>query len=98
MLSVPGVLQQLIGGFAPLFSKRVWAQVQVLVIGAILAPRKRTVTSALRIMGLSQDRQFQQYPRVLNRARWSSLALARELLRVRVTTFVPTGRGGHRPG
>ena len=59
MLPVPGVLQQLIVGFAPLFSKRVWAHVQVLVVGAILAPQKRTVTSALRIMGLSQDRQFQ---------------------------------------
>jgi hypothetical protein len=42
-----GVLQ----GFAPLFSARVWPQVQLLVIGAILSPGKRTVTTALRVLG-----------------------------------------------
>jgi hypothetical protein len=63
----------------------------VLVIGAILAPGKRTVTAVLRVMGLSQERQFQRYHRVLNRARWSSLALSRILLRLIVASFVPEG-------
>ena len=42
-------------------------------------------------MGLSDERQFQTYHRVLNRAAWSSWALSRELLKLLVKTFVPTG-------
>ena len=91
MPSVPVALMQLIVKFAPLFSKRVWAHAQVLVVGALLAPGKRTVTAVLRVMGLSQERQFQNYHRVLNRAQWSSLALARVLLGMVVRTFVPAG-------
>jgi hypothetical protein len=91
MLSVPVTLMQLIVRFAPVFSKRVWAHAQVLVVGALLAPGKRTVTAVLRVMGLSQERQFQKYHRVLNRAQWSSLALARVLVGMVVGTFVPAG-------
>jgi hypothetical protein len=81
----------LIQVFAPHFSKLVWEQAQVLLIGAILVPGRRTVTAVLRIMGLSDERQFQTYHRVLNRAVWSSWALSRTLLQVLVTTLVPTG-------
>jgi DDE superfamily endonuclease len=91
MLSVPVTLMELIVKFAPVFSKRMWAHAQVLVVGALLAPGKRTVTAVLRVMGLSQEVQFQKYHRVLNRAQWSSLALARVLLGMVVRTFVPTG-------
>jgi hypothetical protein len=91
MRSIPVTLTQLIVKFAPLFSKRVWTHAQVLVVGALLAPGKRTVTAVLRVMGLSQERQFQAYHRVLNRARWSSLAVARVLLGLVVRTFAPTG-------
>jgi hypothetical protein len=91
MLAVPVTLTRLIVKFAPLFSKRVWEHAQVLVVGALLAPGKRTVTAVLRVMGLSQERHFQQYHRVLNRARWASLAVARVLLGLVVHTFVPTG-------
>jgi hypothetical protein len=72
-------------------SKRVWEHAQVLIVGALLAPGKRTVTAVLRVMGLSQEGQFQKYHRVLNRARWSSVAVAHVLLRLVVDTFVPTG-------
>ena len=37
--------------FAPLFSKSVFQHAHVLLMGAILSPGKRTVTSALRVMG-----------------------------------------------
>ncbi|HEX9844481.1 MAG TPA: transposase, partial [bacterium] len=40
-------------------------------------------------MGLSDEAQFQNYHRVLNRARWSSRALSRILLRLLVAAFVP---------
>jgi len=52
MLTLPVELANLIVGFAPLFSNPVWEHVQVLLVGAILAPGKRTVTSALRARGI----------------------------------------------
>ncbi|MCW5969180.1 MAG: transposase [Blastocatellales bacterium] len=91
MLTLPAELLPLIVEFAPLFSKRVWRHAQVLLIGAILAPGKRTVTSCLRVMGLSDERRFEKYHRVLNRARWSALAASRILLHLLLTAFVPSG-------
>lgn len=91
MLTLPSELTGLIVAFAPLFSKPVWQHAQVLLVGAILAPGKRTVTSALRVCGLSQERHFQAYHRALNRARWSSLRASRILLSLLVSTFVPEG-------
>jgi hypothetical protein len=91
MPTLPSELTSLIVSFAPLFSKPVWQHAQVLLVGAILAPGKRTVTAALRVMGLSHERHFQTYHRVLNRARWSSLAASRRLLSVLVKQLAPTG-------
>lgn len=91
MLTLPIELASLILAFAPLFSKRVFYSVQVLVVGAILAPGKRTITAILRVMGLSQEKHFQNYHRILNRAVWSPLAVSRVLLGMLVTTFAPTG-------
>ena len=45
-------IQEILNAFAPLFSKPVWLNTQIMIIGAILCIRKRTVTSALRVMGL----------------------------------------------
>jgi hypothetical protein len=91
MWTLPTGFADLIVAFAPLFSKRVFQSMQVLLTGAILATGKRTVTAILRIMGLSQDRHFQTYHRVLNRAVWSSLAASRILLLLLVRAFAPQG-------
>ena len=77
--------------FATLFSDRVWRQAQVLLIGALLAPGQRTVTSCLRIVGLGRERRFVNYHRVLSRARWQGREASRLLLRLLVDRFVPTG-------
>jgi len=66
-------LMKFVIAFAPLFSKPVFNRVKVLVTGAILSPASRTVANALRVMGLSQEKHFQNYHRVLNRAEWSCL-------------------------
>ncbi len=66
--------------FARLFSKRIWEHARTLLIGAILCPAERTVTAALRVMGLSGEKHFQNYHRVLNRAVWSSLEASHILL------------------
>ena len=77
--------------FAPLFQQRSWRHAQVLLIGAILVPGQRTVTSILRISGLCQERRFVNYHRVLNRAAWSGRAAAQVLLGLLLDAFVPTG-------
>jgi hypothetical protein len=77
--------------FAPLFSERVFEHVQVLIAGAILTPGKRTVSSALRAMGLDQRKTFHRYHRVLSRAKWSSMEASRVLLDSLVEAFVPEG-------
>jgi hypothetical protein len=66
--TLPPKMVQALAPFAPLFSGRVFRHVQVLVAGAILTPGKRTVASALRAMGLDQEKRFHRYHRVLSRA------------------------------
>jgi hypothetical protein len=63
----------------------------VLLMGAILAPARRTVTAALRATGHGQTAQFHRYHRVLSHARWSGLAAGRVLLGLLVATFAPAG-------
>lgn len=91
MPTLPTAYCNLIRTFAPLFSKCIWCHAQVLLMGAILAPGKRTVTAVLRVLGLSAERHFQTYHRVLNRAVWSSWAVSRMLRRVLVQAFAARG-------
>src|SRR5690348_15926000 len=88
MLPLPAAIIGVLRHFEGTFSERVWEWVQVLLIGSILTPGQRTVTAALRVMGLSDEAQFQNYHRVLNRDRWSSHALSRTVLRLLVAAFV----------
>jgi hypothetical protein len=92
MLILPSSIMVLLRVFAPVFSERVYEWAKVLVVGAILTPNKRTVSAALRVMGLGDERQFQNYHRVLNRVVWDSLKVSQILLGLLVMTFV--GMGG----
>jgi hypothetical protein len=91
MLVVPKEFVNLMTTFAPLFTKRVWHHVQVLLVGAILSPGKRTITAVLRGMGLAHAKSFQPYHRVLNRDVWSGLEGARLLLLLLVSLLAPSG-------
>jgi len=91
MLTLPPSYLTFITAFAPVFSRRLWQHVQVLLVGAILAPGQRTVTAILRVMGLSQETHFQTYHRVLNRAVWSSREISRVLLALLVSAFATRG-------
>jgi hypothetical protein len=77
--------------FAPLFVQRSWRHAEVLLLGAILAPGRRTVTSILRVSGLGGERRFVNCHRVLNRAAWSGRTVARVLLDLLLAAFVPNG-------
>jgi hypothetical protein len=91
MHTLPTSMIQVLAPFAPLFSERVFKHVQLLLVGAILAPGKRTVASALRAVSLEDERRFCRYHRVLNRAVWSSREASRVLLGLLVEAFVPEG-------
>jgi hypothetical protein len=91
MADIPMALMTVIGAFAPLFSKRIFMHVKLLLAGAILAPGKRTVTAVLHVMGKGAEAHFQNYHRVLNRAQWSSLDASRRLLGLLLDAFAPEG-------
>jgi DDE superfamily endonuclease len=89
MPPLPEAIILVLAPFAPLFSNRVWGYAQVLLLGAILAPGVRTVTTALRAMGLAAERHFTNYHRGLNRATWSARQGSRMLLGLLITLLVP---------
>ena len=106
MLRLPSRFAGVILSFAPVFFQRSWRHAEVLLLGAILAPGKRTMAGLLRITGvnafgvlpsrgsaspMAQERHFVNYHRVLNRAVWSPRAAAAILLRLLLAAFVPQG-------
>jgi hypothetical protein len=91
-MHLPPRFAAVILAFAPGFrQQRTWRHAERLLIGAILAPGKRTVTSLLRIIGLSRERRFVNYHRVLNRAAWNAHVAARLLLGRLIAAFMPIG-------
>src|SRR5262245_44847037 len=90
MLNLPGFVIDQLGPFAPaIYRMSTWHKVEVLVVGAILATGKRTVSAVLRVMGLSQERNYPKYHQVLSRAVWSGLEVSAILLRLLLKTFDP---------
>jgi hypothetical protein len=80
-----------LAGFADLFTRPTWSNAVMLMAGAILAPGRRTVTAALRILGRERDSDFCTFHRVLNRGAWSPRVLAGRLLKLLIESFVPAG-------
>jgi DDE superfamily endonuclease len=91
MPHLPDAIIQVFAPFAPLFSDRVWLHAQVLLLGAMLAPGARTVTTALRVMGLARERHFTNDHRVLTRATWSARQGRQILLGLLMALLVPPG-------
>ena len=88
MLSLPIWIMAVLSEFAPaIHGQSTWYKAEVLVVGAILATGKRTVSAVLRVMGLSGERNFALYHQVLSRAVWSGLELSQILLKVLLKTF-----------
>lgn len=65
MLRLPARFTALILCLAPLFQQRSWRHARVLLVGAILAPGRRTVTSILRVTRLCRERRFVNYHCIL---------------------------------
>lgn len=87
MITLPKEFSRQISVFAPLFSKKVFEHAKVLLAGALLVVGRRTVCSALRAVGLSDERRFHKYHRVLSKAKWCAGHCARLLLLLLVARF-----------
>lgn len=89
MISSPELIFIVLAPFADMFSKPVWQHVQVLLTGTIICNGPRTVASILRVMGLGDEKRFEKYHRVLNRAKWSSLNGSKILLGLLIMLLPP---------
>lgn len=87
---LPDIIISLLALLAPCFTKPTWEHAQVLLIGAILCPAKRTVTACLQIMGLSNEKNFDKYHRVLSQAKFDDFSLVKILLGLLVL-MIPSG-------
>src|SRR5689334_11476334 len=91
MFTPPAEASAVLAAFAPLFTHPSWLRAQALLCGVLLAPANHTLTAALRALGLASEPGFQNYHRLLNRARWSARQAAGVLLKLLVEAFVPSG-------
>ena len=91
MPSLPDAIVPLLSPFASRFDARTWRKAQRLLVGAVLAPGRRTVCACLRVLGRPHARDFALYHQVLNQARWSPLAASRRLLALLLRHLDPGG-------
>src|SRR5436305_1912709 len=91
MLTPSSEIIQLLSTFAVAMTAPTFANALVLLYGTILAPGRRTVCSALRVMGKSEEGNFGKYHRVLSRACWSPFLMSRLLLGLLADAFLPEG-------
>ena len=69
--SLPQSIITILWPFSVLFSRLSWFTSLELLLGAILCKGTRTVTGILRATGLSQNKGFSKYHRILNSLDWS---------------------------
>jgi hypothetical protein len=91
MNTYPEEFSKVIILFQELFSKSVFKHVKLMLAAAILAPGRRTVSSLLRIVGLSREKNFHKYHRVLSLACWSAHKASLVLLEQLLSCLLPTG-------
>ena len=89
--ALPPVLTSLMKPFREFFTAPVWSHLLVLIAGMVLTPGRRTVSAALRVIGLGSAKDFARYHYVLNHARWSPRAVACKLLAMILDNFLPSG-------
>lgn len=89
--TVPRILHDWLQPWRPCFTAPSWEHVLVLIMGALLAPGKRTVSACLRMTGRIEAGNFASFHQILNRVRWSPRCAARRLLGVVIARLVPAG-------
>lgn len=77
MLSIPKAAEPLVRAFSVAFTRPTFQRVLVLMLGAILSLRQRTVTAMLRTVGPLAQGHWSDFHRVLCCRVWSTWALGR---------------------
>ena len=90
-MPLPTPMIEVLATFRPLFTAPTWRKLMILLTGTLLAHGRRTVATALRHTGQERETNFSTFHQVLNRARWSPLAVSRQLLTCIVETVVQAG-------
>ena len=90
-MPLPDPIREALATFRPLCTAPTWKKLMILLTGTLLAQGRRTVAAALRHTGNDMAANFSSFHQVLNRARWSPLAVSRQLLLLIVEMFVPAG-------
>src|SRR5215469_7936489 len=90
-MPLPSPIIEVLTTFRPLFTAPTWRKLMTLLTGTLLAQGRRTVAAALRASGNGMAVNWSSFHQVLNRARWSPLAVSHQLLLLIVETFVPQG-------
>src|SRR6266852_6028444 len=75
-MPLPPPIIEVLAAFRPLFTAPTWRKLMILLTGALLAHGRRTVAAALRHTGNERETNFSTFNQVLNRARWSPLAVS----------------------
>jgi len=79
MLQLPKAAEPLASSLSIAFTRPTWQRAILLLVGAILARGRRTVTGVLRTVRPVAQGHFSDYHRVLSRAPWSTRPLAHAL-------------------
>src|SRR5687768_14710219 len=88
-LSLPKAAEPLISPFSVAFTSPTFQRFTLLIVGAILAVRHRTVTSILRtVRSIVADGHWSDYHRVLCCRAWSTWPLGR-LLAAMILELIP---------
>lgn len=90
-MPLPDPIIEVLTTFRPLFTAPTCRKLMTLLTGTLLAQGRRTVAAALRHSGKGMAGNWSSFHQVLNRARWSPLAVSRHLLLLIVETLVPVG-------
>ena len=89
LMSLPAPIIPVLAPFRALFHPQTWPRALLLVQGTLLVRGRRTVTAALRVMDQTTNPHWTTFHQVLNRARWSALAVSRVLFLLLVSTLLP---------
>lgn len=87
-MALPASIRTVLQRFESAFTRPTWQKLLLLLEGTLLAHTRRTITVALRQMGVGEDPGFSRFHHVLNRARWSALELSQRLLTLIRATFI----------
>jgi DDE superfamily endonuclease len=91
MLTLPEFAQPVLSSFAPVFYHPTYQRFLVLLLAALLTTGRRTVSNLLRTAAGLAHGDASSFHRVLSQRRWSTLALARILIRFILDHWVPDG-------